>query len=220
METISPASLALLIGLGATLLTGVQAVVTLGIMGWITSRKEKRDAERAIEAAKASAELKRIEKEEDYARQDLVAKRVADAAKEIKDVANKAADAAALLVQAQKDTIARTDEVARLASESDTRIAEQLHIVIEGNQKIHTLVNSDMTAARTSERDAVKVTLIALRKVQAMSEKLGLPVTQDELEAIATAEGRIMDLDQILADRLAAQHKVDADSNITKAVHP
>jgi hypothetical protein len=220
METISPASLALLIGLGATLLTGVQAVVTLGIMGWITSRKEKRDAERAIEAAKASAELKRIEKEEDYARQDLVAKRVADAAKEIKDVANKAADAAALLVQAQKDTIARTDEVARLASESDTRIAEQLHIVIEGNQKIHTLVNSDMTAARTSERDAVKLTLIALRKVQAMSEKLGLPVTQDELEAIATAEGRIMDLDQILADRLAAQHKVDADSNIAKAVRP
>jgi hypothetical protein len=220
MATLSPASLALLIGLGATLLTSVQAVVTLGIMGWITSRKEKRDAERAIEAAKASAELKRIEKEEDYARQDLVAKRVADAAKEIKDVANKAADAAALLVQAQKDTIARTDEVARLASESDTRIAEQLHIVIEGNQKIHTLVNSDMTAARTSERDAVKLTLIALRKVQAMSEKLGLPVTQDELEAIATAEGRIMDLDQILADRLAAQHKVDADSNIAKAVRP
>jgi hypothetical protein len=175
------------------------------ITGFIASRKEKRDAERAIEAAKQAAKLKSDEKAEDWRRQDEVAERVAVAAKQ-------AADAALLLVEAQKETIARTDEVARVQAESDKRIGDQLLAIDEQGKKIHILVNSDMTAARTNERNQTMLTVLALKRVQALSRKLGLPVDVKEEESIVTAEGRIEELNQILADRLAAQHKVDAES--------
>jgi hypothetical protein len=182
-----------------------QIVLLAVITGFIASRKEKRDAERAIEAAKHAAKLKSDEKAEDWRRQDEVAERVAVAAKQ-------AADAALLLVQAQEDTIARTDEVARVQAASDKRIVDQLLAIDEQGKKIHILVNSDMTAARTNERNQTMLTVLALRRVQALSRKLGLPVDVEEEESIVTAEGRIEELNQILADRLAAQHKVDAES--------
>jgi hypothetical protein len=182
-----------------------QIVLLAVITGFIASRKEKRDAERAIEAAKHAAKLKSDEKAEDWRRQDEVAERVAVAAKQ-------AADAALLLVQAQEDTIARTDEVARVQAASDKRIVGQLLAIDEQGKKIHILVNSDMTAARTNERNQTMLTVLALRRVQALSRKLGLPVDLEEEESIVTAEGRIEELNQILADRLAAQHKVDAES--------
>jgi uncharacterized lipoprotein NlpE involved in copper resistance len=122
-----------------------QLIALALVTAWITSRKEKRD----------------------YARQDEVAERVATAAKQ-------AADAATLLVQAQKDTIARTDEVARLAEASDKRIVDQLTAIDEQGKKIHILVNSDMTAARTNERDSMRLLLVALRQVQATNLKLGI----------------------------------------------
>lgn len=68
-----------------------------------------------------------------------------------------------------------------------------------------------MTLARTNERDQTKLTLLALKRVQALSAKLGLPIDTDEIKAIETAEARILELDTILADRLEAQRKVDAE---------
>jgi hypothetical protein len=171
----------------------------------ISSRKEKRDAERAMDAANQAAKIKSDEKAEDWRRQDVVAERVAVAAKQ-------AEDAALLLVQAQRDTIARTDEVARVQAESDKRIGDQLLAIDEQGKKIHILVNSDMTAARTNERNQIMLTVLALRRVQALSRKLGLPVDGTEEEAIEKAELRIEELNQILADRLDAQRKVDAES--------
>jgi len=134
-------------------------------------------------------------KKEDYARQDAVAARVESARKQVED-------AAKLLVNAQDETNRRTDEVAKLAVESDARIQEQL-------QKIHTLVNSDMTAARTNERNQTEMLVISLKRFKTLSEKLGLPVTTEEDETIMRNEKRIVELDSILADRLAAQHKID-----------
>jgi hypothetical protein len=187
------------------LIAVAQIVLLAVITAFVASRKEKRDAERAIEAAKHAAKLKSEEKAEDWRRQDEVAERVAVAAKQ-------AADAALLLVQAQKDTIARTDEVARIQAESDKRIGDQLLAIDEQGKKIHILVNSDMTAARTNERNQIVLTVLALRRVQALSRKLGLPVDEEEEESIVVAEKRIEELNVILADRLAAQHKVDAES--------
>jgi hypothetical protein len=187
------------------LIAVAQIVLLAVITAFVASRKEKRDAERAIEAARHAAKLKSEEKAEDWRRQDEVAERVAAAAKQ-------AADAALLLVQAQKDTIARTDEVARIQAESDKRIGDQLLAIDEQGKKIHILVNSDMTAARTNERNQIVLTVLALRRVQALSRKLGLPVDEEEEESIVVAEKRIEELNVILADRLAAQHKVDAES--------
>lgn len=187
MET---ATIAIIAGAQLLLLTVVQEI--------LKGRKDRRDAE-----------LKRTEKQEDYARQDAVAARVDAAAKQ-------AADAAKLLVEAQTATIARTDEVARLAAESDQQIRNQLQAIDEQGKQIHILVNSDMTAARTNERDQVRLTLLALKRVQALSLKLGVAIADDELKAIEAAEQRIIELDAILADRHAAQMAVEAEAAAEK----
>lgn len=187
MET---ATIAIIAGAQLLLLTVVQEV--------LKGRKDRRDAE-----------LKRTEKQEDYARQDAVAARVDAAAKQ-------AADAAKLLVEAQTATIARTDEVARLAAESDQQIRNQLQAIDEQGKQIHILVNSDMTAARTNERDQVRLTLLALKRVQALSLKLGVAIADDELKAIEAAEQRIVELDAILADRHAAQVAIEAEAAAEK----
>ena len=134
----------------------------------------------------------------DYARQDAVAERVAVAARQ--------------LVDAQAITIARADEVARVAAISDQQINEKLSAIDEQGKKIHILVNSDMTAARTNERDQTRLTLLALKRVQALSANLGQPIGEDEEKAIKVAEKRIIELDQILADRLEAQRKVELET--------
>lgn len=171
-------------------IAAVQLLAMALVTGWIADRHARRDAE-----------LKGLEKAEDYARQDLVAARVAAAAKQ-------AADAAALLLKAQKDTIARTEEVARLAAETDKRITNKLDQTIEQGKKIHILVNSDMTAARTAERDSAVLLLIALKRLS------GSEANEAELEEINKVEKRIEELNQILADRLAAQHRVDDEERL------
>jgi len=195
--SISPVMLAFIALLPPLLLAGVT--------GWITSRKEKRDAERALTAAQAIADLKREEKLEDWRRQDEVAERAAKAATEVKIVAKQAADAAFLLVEAQKETIARTDEVARVAAENDKHISEKL-------EAIHILVNSDMTAARTAERAALKLLVIALQKNAAT-------LSSAEQDEIVRVEKRITELDQILADRHAAQELVEAETRLQHERH-
>jgi len=150
------------------LIAAGQILALAALQGWITSRKEKRDRE-----ARAQEKL------EDWRRQDEVAKRVADAATAV-------------------------SEVARVAAESDKRMTAKLDEGLEQGKAIHTLVNSDMTAARTAERAALKLLVIQLVKHNKLSE-----AEQDE---IVRVEKRINELDQILADRLAAQHKVDDDA--------
>jgi hypothetical protein len=178
-----------IVGLGV-----IQAIVLAAITGVISWA-----------SAQQAAKIKRDEKAQEWARQDEVADRVEAAARQT-------AEAARLLLESQEATTAATKEVARLAAESDAKVMAGLQILQEGNEKIHTLVNSDMTAARTAERDAVTLTLLALRRVQAMSAKLGLESSEEELEAIVRFEQRIVELDRILADRLAAQHRVDEEA--------
>ena len=187
-------------------IAGLQLILLTLVQGFVQSRKERRDSALAIETAAAQAALKKKEREEDYARQDLVAERVAAAAREVKAVATQAADAAELLLKAQAETVARTDEVARLASEADRRIAEQLTAIDEQGKKIHILVNSDMTAARTAERDSLRALALVLRRLS--------PDAKDE---IVRVEKRITELDQILADRHAAQLRVEEEARAHEA---
>jgi len=119
----------------------------------------------------------------DYARQDEVANRI---------------------TVLHRENVIKSDAIAALAKVADDRIRKHLKTIDEQGKQIHILVNSDMTAARTSERDQVKITLIALKRVQALSNKLGVPNTPEENEAIDIAEKRIEELNLILADRHAA----------------
>jgi hypothetical protein len=163
---------------------GVQLLLLTAANAIIAARKDKRDALQ-----------KAAERKEDYERQDLVAARVAAAAAEVTKRAE-------LLIESQK-------EVARVAAESDTRTRGALQAIDQQTKKIHVLVNGDMTAARENERDQTRLTLLALKRVQALSQNLGLPVNEDEICAIQEAEARIDKLDGILADRHAAQKSLE-----------
>jgi hypothetical protein len=111
---------------------------------------------------------------------------------------------------ARQDQVAdRVATVAREAAAANKRVEQQLKGLDEQGQKIHTLVNSDMTAARTNERNQAMLTLLALKRVQALSEKLGMKVSDEEVKAIEDAEMRIEELNAILADRRAAQAAVE-----------
>ena len=111
---------------------------------------------------------------------------------------------------ARQDAVAeKVERVAIAAANAAKEARAQLAAIEKQGKEIHTLVNSDMTAARTSERDSTKLLLIALKQVRTLSEKTGVPLDTGSEEQITAAEARVVELDHILADRLAAQTKVD-----------
>ncbi len=134
---------------------------------------------------------RRIEREIDFARQD--------------EVALKARETAALLLAAQKVTIEKTDQVAETATLRSLEVNTQL-------RQIHTLVNSDMTAARQGQLDQSRKSLMLLKKVAGMAEKLGLPPpSKEELLEMEETEKHIVELEAILADRMAQMKAVEAE---------
>jgi hypothetical protein len=105
----------------------------------------------------------------------------------------------------QDEVAARVEQVAKAASEAQVTTTATL-------KDIHTLVNSDMTAARQAELTTTRLLAAALRRLAAVR-----PQDVDLAEAIAAADARAMELEQILADRLVAQRKVEADDTKAKA---
>jgi len=106
---------------------------------------------------------------------------------------------------ARQDLVAeRVEKVARLAEEADRRTQAKL-------KEIHILVNSDMTAARTAERDAMKLLVVALKQVVTANTKLEISSPKELIDEIVRAEGRISELDDILAGRHAAQVRVEQE---------
>jgi hypothetical protein len=195
------------------LIAMTQLVILAILNELLQARKEKR-----------AAALKKAEKDEDDARQDARAEKAERKATELAEqadkkaeeraekVARQAREAAALLATAQAETIARTEEVARVAAANDVKVQQQLHAIDEQGKKIHILVNSDMTAARENERDSMKVTLLALKKIRVLHEQAGVTFDPEDEEEIAKTEARILELDGILADRHQAQLAVDAEA--------
>jgi hypothetical protein len=129
------------------------------------------------------------EKEQDYARQDAVA------------------DEAARQQGAVRE---QAEEAARLLVENNRLVAEQGEVVTGKLDVIHTLVNSNMTAAMQSERDAIGRELAMMKEVIALREAAGQEPTQEALAALRSTESRIMELDANLADRLKQSESVRA----------
>jgi hypothetical protein len=77
-------------------------------------------------------------------------------------------------------------------------------------RETHTLVNSDMTAARTAELNQTKVTLGLLKKVIVLNKNVGLEPSEEDQAVVLETEARIGELAAILADRAAQQRLVDA----------
>jgi len=175
---------------------------------------------------RGDANIRREEKEADWARQDAretaererqeaVAAKAEHAAEllqaEQARQAAKAAEAAELLLAEQAKTLARTDEVARLAAETATSTDVQLSALRTQNDEIHTLVNSDMTAARESDLEQNRISLALMRKVVSIERAGGGEASEGDLAAIERTEKRIDELEAILADRLAQQHLVNGN---------
>lgn len=112
----------------------------------------------------------------------------------------------------QDEVADRVTRVATKAAEVAAAMTKKLDEGLEQGQRIHTLVNSDMTAARTGERDAMKLLAVSLKSQLAVNTKGGIPPLKELTDQIEYAETRIVELNQILADRLAAQAKVDRDT--------
>jgi hypothetical protein len=130
------------------------------------------------------------EKMEDYARQDAVAAQ--------------AAKAAALLAGKQDEIAGATREAARLLVANNERQALASADIGEKLQVIHTLVNSNMTAAMQAEHDATGRELAMMREVIDLKKLSGHEPTANALSAIAKTEGRLDELAAALKDRLKA----------------
>jgi len=178
------------VALYGALITAIQAVVMTVLIAIIAAFKDQRDADLQTKKEEREAKLRMEKEDRDNARQDEVAERAARLGQKV--------------VAATELTAKITAEAAEKLVVSQAQTAEQL-------QKIHTLVNSDMTAARTAERDSQKLLVIALRK------NLGMADDKQVRKEIAEAEERIDELNRILADRLASQNRIDEEEAARKA---
>lgn len=110
---------------------------------------------------------------------------------------------------------ARQDEIAHRLLEANQKVADNAHDargeVNSQLRQIHTLVNSDMTAARQSELDQTRISLVLLRKIAAMDKANGHEPTEDEVIAIQATEKRIARLEQILSDRMSQMKTLEAE---------
>jgi len=161
-------------------------VLAVGILApaWLLARTEK---------------IHHEDRQADWDRQDRVAekaeKAAADLAASQKRIADKAEEAATLL-------LANNERVAATQQETNGKL-----------DVIHTLVNSNMTAAMQSEFDAVSRELAMMREVAALKQAAGQQPTGETTAAISVTEAKLHELDAALADRAKAQAKV-ADPGI------
>ena len=111
---------------------------------------------------------------------------------------------------------ARQDELAARAARAQHDLSEQAaeaaRMLMDTNGKldvIHTLVNSNMTAAMQSEYAAVVRELAVMREIMELKKANGLEPSTAVLTAIAATEIKLNELRAALEDRAEAQKRVE-----------
>lgn len=117
-----------------------------------------------------------------------------------------------VLLPLVRRTAAATEEVKATLAETNSVTDRKLDAIDAQARRIHTLVNSDMTAARQGELDQVRSTLIILRRVVAIARAGAGEPEPGDLEEIERLAARATELEQILADRLAAARAVEDEA--------
>jgi len=144
-----------------------------------------------------TSRAKRKEKDQDYAREDAVAKQAAEAARLLVErqdaMASKAAEAARLLAV----NTAAVTETAHVAAESAQRTSDKLDV-------IHILVNSNMTAAMQAELDATVREAAMIQEVMDLKMAAGTQPAVEALAALESARKKIGELGAALKDRVQA----------------
>lgn len=133
----------------------------------------------------------------DYQRQDKVAAAAAAAAV--------AAQEAARVAQAQ----------AQVAQSQAVDAASKLDDLSAQTQRIHTLVNSDMTAARQEELDQAESLIVVLQRVIQLAKDKGIMPDPSDTDALERTTRRRDQLELILADRMAQFHASEAEAKET-----
>ena len=135
----------------------------------------------------------------DYQRQDKVAAAAAAAAV--------AAQEAARVAQAQ----------AQVAQSQAVDAASKLDDLSAQTQRIHTLVNSDMTAARQEELDQAESLIVVLKRIIQLAKDKGIMPDPSDTDSLERTTRRRDQLELILADRMAQFHASEAEAKETPA---
>jgi hypothetical protein len=157
--------------------------------------REDRAADWQREDEKEAKRLKAAEKV--AARAETAA---SDLAASQKKIADQAAVAAELLVASNE----------RAAANAELTLGK-LDQIDKQAKRIHTLVNSDMTAARQEQLDQIRITVTVLKRVIDLAAKNGIKPDKQDVESLARAESRVAELESILADRAHQMQLVEAE---------
>jgi len=204
------------------LLVAVPVMLTSVVAPWLMAKSlaKAKAAEKAQDAAIRSAERK-----EDWARLDAVAAVQKEDAKVLyehqEEVARQAAIAAQKLLEENKKvaTVAATssknllDAQARLAEQAiltNTTLIVQGKVTTNKLDVIHTLVNSNMTAAMQAELDATNRELAMMLEVIDLKKAAGKEPTIEAIDALAVTRAKISELDAALKDRVKQQKNVES----------
>lgn len=139
---------------------------------------------RDSKAKRQDADIRRAEKQEEYARLDLVAERAEDVATKAEEARKKVEEAAELLVKQDKKI-----EVSSKAT------AEKLDV-------IHTLVDGSLTASMKSEFHATRRELVMMKEVMELKKDAGREPSPETLTAIQFTEEKVLELQEALAARI------------------
>jgi ABC-type multidrug transport system fused ATPase/permease subunit len=158
------------------LIVAIPAMLSPVLMAWMTNRN------------------RRQEKQEDYTRQDQVAATAAESARRLDDNQAKAQEALRIVA-------AKAEETARLLKENNKAQADAA-VVTQGQLKqIHTLVNSNMTAAMQGQYDATERELTMMLEVIALKKAAGHEPNIETLALVEATKGKISQLSAAITDR-------------------
>jgi hypothetical protein len=149
--------------------------------------------------ARRTERMHREDQLADYRRQDAVAKAAADT--------TLAASVAALA--AQTAAIGAHDAAVETGAKLDGLGVQ--------TARIHTLVNSEMTAARQAQLDEAEQVIVMLRRVIALTTDKGLPADAADIETLRQAVNRRDQLEAILAERMRQFHLAEAEAEASPA---
>ncbi len=109
----------------------------------------------------------------------------------------------------EKEKADKAQEVADRLFASNEKAASNLIITNGKLDVIHTLVNSNMTAAMKSELEATIDKLIMMKQIVARDKADKITVLPEAILAIRNVELKITELEAILADRLKQTEVAD-----------
>jgi hypothetical protein len=187
---------------------------------WVASMSRRKERDDLAE------ENRRI-KEEDWQRQDEVARRadvareaLAEASRQLLQrqdaAAEEARQVAAKLAETSKLAAVEAKQVSTKLDESTKRVETQARIQAAKLDQIHSLVNSNLTASMQSQLDALKLLLVSLETNRDLKAAHRETFPQSSTDAIEETKTKIADLSEQVKTRI--QQTQQAAKNLEQAI--